>query len=71
MRVEGSRIELAKNRLILSHIYSTLLPLPPLQSKRAIILSNPKYQGKPKKFFNENGEKIITFIILFYFLYFE
>ena len=33
-RVEGSKVELVKNRLILGKFYST--PLPPPQSKRTI-----------------------------------
>ena len=37
--VGGSRIELAKNRLILGKFYSTLLPLPLPQSKQTIIAS--------------------------------
>ena len=36
--VKESRVELAKNRLILSQFHSTLLPLPPPQSKWTIIL---------------------------------
>ena len=35
--VEGSKVELAENRLILSQIYSTLFPLPLPQSKQTII----------------------------------
>ena len=34
--VEKSRVKLAENRLILGQIYSSLLPLPSLQSKRTI-----------------------------------
>ena len=34
--VEGSRVELAKIRLILGQFYYTLLPFPLLQSKRTI-----------------------------------
>ena len=36
--VEESRVELAKNRLILDQIYSTLLSLPPSQSKQTIMV---------------------------------
>ena len=46
--VKGSRVELAKNKLILWWIYSTLLPLPLPQSKQTINV--PKWEIKNQAF---------------------
>jgi len=41
---KGSRVELAKNKLIFGYIYSTLLLLPPPQSKRTINFVAQRYK---------------------------